>query len=224
MKRKILHTLAAGLTLSIGFTAFAETAPLRAAPIRAEIQKVREDAKEKIAEKKGEVKDARAALASSTKEKRDEIKDMREKMASTTKEMRGERKENRAENMFTKLSARYDATIAREATISSKIQSRIEKIKAAGGITTDAEKFVTAANMHFDEAKTAIASLKTTLDSLTTDTTAGLTKDQMTSIKNGTKEVEKHLKEGHVNLEKALGSLKGLSQARNATSTKEKND
>ena len=97
--------------------------------------------------------------------------------------------------------------------------SRIEKIKLVGGNTVEAEKLIAEAKTHLAEARTAFETLKAT--AVSADTFEKPSKEVLTKMKNSMKAVEKHLRLAHQLLQKTVGSLRGVSQLRNATSTKE---
>jgi chromosome segregation ATPase len=224
MKRITLHTLVASLILSMGVVAYAETGetakPQNTRAIPPQVQALRKE----VETKRNEIKEVRSAATSTIKEKRDEIKDMREDMreerASTTRERVGENVQRKAENIFTKMNTKFEATIEREESIMAKLSTRIDKIKTAGGNTTEAEKLIADAKTHFDAARTSLATLKTDTEAVTAQTATDLKKEELKKLKADADDVQKHLREGHSALEKSLGSLKGLSQMKTATSTK----
>lgn len=115
-------------------------------------------------------------------------------------------------------SKKYLKTIEREEAIMAKIVSRIEKIKSNGGNTTEAEKLVAEAKNSLLEARKNYEILKSTVISADNATT---TKQFLSSIRESTKLIEKHLRDAHKSLQKTVGSLRGVSQLRNASSTKE---
>ena len=144
--------------------------------------------------------------------KKPEVKNKTEnRVASST--------EKKVEKRYEKMAKKYLATIEREETIMAKIVSRIEKIKFAGGKTVEAERLVREAKTHLTEARTAYEILKTTATSA--DTFEKIAKETLSSMKDNIKVIEKHLRLAHKLLEKTVGSLRGVSQLRNATSTKE---
>ncbi|MBI4155948.1 MAG: hypothetical protein HY507_01810 [Candidatus Zambryskibacteria bacterium] len=184
---------------------------------KTDIKNVRSEAKDKI-------KETREGMASTTEGTRKEIKtEKREKMEEKKSEMaekRAEKAKEKIENRFEKMNARFRATIERIENIMVRVNARIEKIKNAGGNTAAAEKLAAEAKMHLDLAKASLIKLKETADttvsletSLETKTKA---KASLISLKTIAKELETHLRESHVMLEKAVGSLKGLSQIKPA--------
>ena len=186
---------------------------------------IKNDAKLKVQDLKGKVassmedrKDKMASTSMKLSDKRDEMKD---RMASSS--------ENRKENVreflrkkFDKMLKRIEATIKRQEEILAKINSRILKIKAGGGNTTEAEKLTAEAKVKIDLAKTAFANLSTTTNNGVNDfstTTENIKKDTMEKMRASEKSIETSLKQAHNLLEKALGSLRGLSELHRATST-----
>ena len=158
------------------------------------------------------------------KEMKGEMKDAREKMASST-EKRGEMMKRYSVNVFDKTASRLLATIEREEIIMAKILARIERIKADGGKTTEAEKLVAEAKVHFAEARVALETFKTLVNNTPaaqdTVSTSTITKETLTNVRKVAKEIDKHLREGHKALQKTIGILRGVSELHNATSTKE---
>lgn len=192
------------------------------------------------------VADLKAKVASSTEKRQERMEDRKERIASTTERMqekreemkdrlasssekRQERVEDRKERMMKELKRQYDkmlkrieATIQREETLMGKLNDRIAKIKAAGGTTAEAEKMTADAKVHIDAAKTDLASLKlnasTTAQTLSTTTNA-VKKENLDKMREIEKGIEKHLKEAHKLLEKAVGNLRGMSQLKNGKAT-----
>jgi hypothetical protein len=207
MKKITLYSL--GTIMALGATVIANAQNIRPLakpmPVKAQVME------RKVLQDK---------LASSTQAGKEEIKDLREKMASTSKELKGEVMEKKAENEFTKMNTRLEATIDREEAIMTKLSSRIEKVKSEGGKTTEAEGLVLEAKTNFEDARADLAVLKTQSETITATSTKSTVKETLTLLRKSTEEIKTHLQNGHVALEKALGSLKGLSQMRTATSTK----
>lgn len=203
MKKIILHSLITALALGGAAIANAETNS--SSTLRNQIKTVRQEAQT-------------------------EIKDIRSNTASTTKALRMDLREiikNKIEKRFGKMFERFQATIDRERVIMTKIQTRIEKIKANGGSTTEAEKLVASAKVHLDEAQKDLDALKITANNdkeIASSTTDKLSKETLVSMKKSNQEIEKHLREAHKDLQKTVGVLRGVSQLKNASSTREVNN
>lgn len=190
------------------------------------IQKLREivnTRKETATERKEDLIDLRNKISSSTEEAKARVEAAREKIASSTTAQKIEDALRKLSKNIGNVVDRLEATIEREEAIMAKIVSRIEKIKAIGGQTADAEKLVTVAKNDLSEAKTALQNLKVATTGVITEPTASSTKDIFpggkNTIKKASSEVEKYLREAHQALQKSVGSLKGVSQLKNATTT-----
>ncbi len=108
------------------------------------------------------------------------------------------------------------ATVERLEGIIARLESRMSKIRAEGGVTAESEKFVAEAKTHLGLAKAQIA-LFASVD-LTSDTY----RENFVKIRNIAVEAKMHIREAHKSLSNALRVLKGMSSARakvNATST-----
>ncbi len=227
MKKIILNSLVAIFTLSPFSVAFAHdmasgTAPMNTMEHKDGSNQI-QTLKQKIASTTAEKRELKDKLASTTEVK----KELRGKIASTTMERRDERKElikKRIENRFGKMFLRLQATIDREKAIMTKINDRIAKIKQNGGNTTEAEKYVVEAKTSLDKAQLALDSLKATAqnDSKIASTTE-VSKETLESMKKSAQEIEKNLRDAHKSLQKTVGVLRGMSQLKNASSTKETN-
>ncbi len=159
--------------------------------------------------------------------------EIKERVASTTEKMREKMDQVRetflkiARERLQKIINRFEATVAREENISLRIISRIEKIKSAGGNTTEAENFVAKAKVSIDAAKTALTSLKNA-SSTAAENIVDSNISTSTAAKNGLKKirdlaltVEKNLRDAHSALVSAVKSLKGMSST--ATTTPKSN-
>lgn len=208
--------------------------------VRKEIKEVRTEAKVEVknikTQTKEAVRDVRATAASSSIEKRgaikdirvqakEDIKDVRANLASSTKGIRVEAKKERVSNIFDRTVSRLEATIVREETIMAKIIARIGIIKAAGGNTADAEKFVAEAKVSFTNARVALGTLKALVATGnvgvagTASTSAQVMNDTMSKMRKAGAEVEKNIRAGHNALVRAVVSLIKLPQNRPNAST-----
>ena len=160
-------------------------------------------------ETRQEIKDTR-------QENRQEIKDMKEKMASTTGLMRQDIMKKRVANHFEIMHIRIKATIEREEAILARIVSRIEKIKVAGGNTTEAEKAVSDAKAKIAEAKSLLENLKQADGAINIDITSSTTgaKQIIMGLRKIAQNIEKDLREAHKLMMKTVGLLRGMSQLR----------
>ncbi len=164
-------------------------------------------------------KEVREDIKDIRNDAKEDIKNEREGLKSDIDAKRLDVAKQIAKKRYDLMLARYKATIQRIENIQTKIVTRIEKIKAAGGKTEVADKLVVEAKTHIAEAKTSYAKLEVAIQAAieaTATTTASTTpknvKDMTKNLKTLTQEVEKHIQAAHKSLEKALGSLKGLSR------------
>jgi DNA repair exonuclease SbcCD ATPase subunit len=160
---------------------------------------------------------------------REDIKNTRDSASSTIKDKIGEARgeiqqvragiiQNRIENKFSKMTARFQATIDRLNGIMAKIQSRIDKVKSAGGKTSDAEKAIADAKTNIDKAQALMATLNSTADTAGTadaSTTPKVLKEAMTGLNKASNDIQKLLKQAYTSLMKSIGSLKGLKSSDN---------
>jgi hypothetical protein len=152
--------------------------------------------------------------------------------ASTSAERVEERRDNIRDNLITiaknklsKMTERFEATIDRYGMITSKIISRIEKVKSNGGNTAEAERNVDEAKNYFDKARTALVSLKNSSTSaeILVDASIGTStaiKTRFKIIKDLSDTFIKNVKAGHESLTKAVKSLKGMSSVNSTTTIK----
>ncbi len=131
---------------------------------------------------------------------------------------------NRRDHRWSKMVDRIEKAITWEDSLVARINSRIAKVKTAGGNTTDAEKFVSDATVQLDAAKTGLENLKAlAADAITKedagDKTADL-KNDLIAMRKAVNDIKKNLIEAHRLLQKVVGNLRGLSGLNNASSTK----
>ena len=95
-----------------------------------------------------------------------------------------------------------NATIERLGNIIGRIESRIEKVKSAGGNTVESETAIAEAKKHLQLAKDSMAKLS--LVELKNETL----RENFTKVKEAAAEVKTHLREAHREMMKAVRSLK----------------
>jgi exonuclease VII small subunit len=172
------------------------------------------------------VQNTRAQIKDARVETRAEIQDARQDLASTTRAVMTQASlniEDRMNNRLEKMFERFEATIDRLTNIMNRLNTRIEKIKTNGGNTTEAEKLTASAKIHLDMAKNALTILKTQAETQSnmenSSTSIKDLRNGMEAMKKSGKEIEKHLREAHKELQKSIGVLRGMSQLRPATTT-----
>jgi archaellum component FlaC len=146
-------------------------------------------------------------------QKKEALKDFKENASSSRKEF------NEKEGLFRKAERmkitlkvtlmKLDANIARVTKIVEKLDSRIAKIKSAGGDTSKAETLSSDAKKHIDEAKAVYETLKTTTP----------TEENKETIKNNIESVKNHLEEAKKTVEMATKALKDLKINKTASTT-----
>ncbi|MBI2087091.1 MAG: hypothetical protein HYT69_02885 [Candidatus Zambryskibacteria bacterium] len=94
------------------------------------------------------------------------------------------------------------ATIERLGNILARIESRIEKIRAAGGNTAESEGFVAEAKMHLSQAKDAVAAFASV------NLLADKAKENFSTVRRAAEEVKVHIRAIHTALKNAVSSLK----------------
>ena len=129
------------------------------------------------------------------------------KKASTTErriEVKREllkRQADRAETMLTKMLEHLER-------LAERVASRVEKIKAEGGVVTESERFLGEAKTHLSEARASLDRFSTLIASAT----------KLEDVKSVANEVKLHLRKAHEALVSAVSSLKP-GRALRATST-----
>ncbi len=181
MKQRIITTGLAFLLLASATPAFAQGLNLR----------VKTEAEVKMEGKN----------ASST-ENREDLKDrMGERKASST-ERRIEVQQSVAKRLANHAKEMFGAMINRLEKLADRVQSRIEKVKSAGGNTTESERFLADARVHISEAKTSLEAF------VSVDLSADKLTENFSRIRGVGTQVKTHLKEAHTALVKAVRALK----------------
>lgn len=168
---------------------------------------------------KKEMGNDRLEIASTTQQ----IKDAKERIASTTKNLRGELKDERKDirldmerrrqnlkliQMARVVWIRINATIVRLGKIVSKLDTRIAKVKTAGGDTTIAETNSALAKTALTTAKSDVDAIKAIILSISSTTPPDSI--ATSTIKADAKDAEMQIKTAQSDIEKALQSLRGL--------------
>jgi gas vesicle protein len=189
-----------------------------------QIKSVRQESK---TENKDERKDVKGEVKTAREDMKENIKDIRMNFASSTMAKKLELKldvaRRIATNRYNVIVKRYGAALQREAAIMDRINSRIGKVKTAGGDTSVAEGFVAEAKTHYDAAAVALQTFSTDM-AFATSTQASSTsvsKQEVSKLKKDSQVVELHLKEGHASLVKAIAALFKLKIGLEATTSAE---
>ena len=239
MKQTTRIIIATILAMSMGTLAYAQTNGQNIPPQDNAPRTLRDTSRPGHPDKKmqigkdGEKGDGqRMDGVASTTDRGDKGENMRN--ASTSDENNGGRGDTMKQQLgdkLNKMGARFEATLAREDGLVTRILSRIEKIKTAGGKTDTAEKIVTDAKAKIDAAKAMLATLKANVDAQvslvgTIATSTMSKKDVKTAdqnIRKTTMTLEKNIQSAQMSLDKAVKALlkdnPQLGQMREGTTT-----
>jgi hypothetical protein len=99
------------------------------------------------------------------------------------------------------------ATVDRLEKIITRIDSRIEKVRTAGGDTTNAESSVSLAQTNLDDARAKIAAMQNLDGTLSTSTATSTGESIFSNVKTAAKAVKASLTSAKENLVAALSSL-----------------
>ncbi len=206
MNKKIFikYVAVAGLlTITFSGIAFAENgSSVNASTTRKSIKGVIENIKSGL---KTQVQTDRLEKASTSPKDRGELKGDTEKMRQDIKTAQANIK---AVQMAKVVWIRINATIVRLEKLLSKLDSRIAKIKTAGGNTAVAETNSADAKVALTKAQTDVDTVKTIISSISGTTPIDGT--ATSTIKTASKDAEIQIKTAQSGIEKALKSLQGL--------------
>lgn len=160
-----------------------------------------------LMEKRNEIKDMRGDLKTEVKQLRasttEGIKEKREEMKDKVKEVRQEFRANEARNRVNNVTRVLTATAERLNGIIVRMESRIAKLKAAGGSTLEAESSISLAKSDLLIVKTNVDAINS-LDLSGSTTTA---QANFETIKTDAGLARESLTSARKNLEKALQFL-----------------
>lgn len=97
------------------------------------------------------------------------------------------------------------ATIERLENIIARIESRIEKVKAAGGNTAESERFVAEAKANLSEAKVSLEAFASV------DLSADKARENFSRVRAVAAEVKIHLRAAHTSMMNAVRVLKSVN-------------
>lgn len=157
-----------------------------------------------------------ARKASTTERVKDIKMRIEERKASTTAR-RVEMQQGVAKRLADHTAKVLSATIERLEKIASRIESRIEKLKAEGGVTTEAEGFVAEAKVHLSQARQGVE-IFTSID-----LSADKAKENFETVRATAATVKEELKAARESLMQAARSLGGDKAGVRATTTVEVN-
>ncbi len=218
MKHKLLIAVTA-LSLAIPSSlAFAEEGQSREGLMRLPARVV-EQVKDKIqlqtgfrassTDRKVEVKAALETRKASSTDRRGEFE---ARKASST-EKRIEVQENIAKRLSAHAAKMFTATVERLEKLIARLESRITKVKAEGGVAAISEGFIAEAKSHLSLAKAEIA----TFSSI--DLSEDKLRENVSTLRAAGAEVKEHLKAAHQALVKAIRALKPGRSTNNGNAT-----
>lgn len=136
------------------------------------------------------------------------------RQASTT-ERRVEMQRNLVKRKAEHTARVFTATVERLEKIIVRLESRIAKVKALGGVTTESESFVAEAKNHLSLAKLSLAAFSSI------DLSGDKARDNFERVRAVATEVKGHIREAHTSLMKAIRSLKPGQKTATSTSDSE---
>jgi hypothetical protein len=150
----------------------------------------------------------RAERKAEAKERRDEFEVKRTEMEQTMKERREKLEENRSNTQVQVATRKAEtvlrfmsATVDRLEKIADRIDSRIEKLKSAGGDTSESEEFVA-------EARVDLANASASLEALVDIELSGETfQENFQRIRTIAAEAKEHIRSARENLVNAVRLL-----------------
>jgi hypothetical protein len=204
-------------------SAFAEIMPINLRPndatpsIPVEGGKLRADYEARKLEIKAEMEAKRAEVKANVELRRSErasstASSSRMKNASSS-ERRLEKQDEIAERHAERTAIRFTAMVERLMNMIERIESRIAKVKANGGVTAEAEVSVSAAKADLVKAQADIAILKNI------EVSGDNFQEKFGQVKEAAAKVKADLRSAHTNMMKAIRSLGSAKAGINASST-----
>ena len=132
--------------------------------------------------------------------------------ASTT-ERRIEKQQNVTKRKAEQAGKVLLATIERLEKIVLRLDSRIAKVKAAGGLTAESERYSAEAKFHLAEARKSLGAFKSV------DLSGLKASENFSRVRDVASVTREHIRQAHQSLTKAIRALKPGRSNSNATST-----
>ncbi len=212
--------------------------PEMRAQVRSEIKdtrtEFRDSAQEKREEFRTELKDDMKNAATGTrrdvmrgaiedrKELQKEIKDDRMQMRSEIKERKAALKDRIKDALKTRLGSaitRLNNAVQQFDSLSARIQSRIDKLKASGATTTTAESALSSAASLIVVAKADITALQSLVNSASSSADDAATETIKAQIKTAMEKATASVKAAHEGLRAAVQTLSGIKVNATASTT-----
>jgi uncharacterized protein (DUF3084 family) len=173
---------------------------------------------------KSPIREAIETKKSQIKDTQEKLREVAQKATTTRKELKDLRADDRgfkheiAKMRATVATKVYNATIARLEKLADRIQGRIDKVKANGGVTTEAEGFLATAKTNISDAKAHIVTMQSA--DISTSTASTTARANFESVKTEAKVARQLLTQAKQNLQKAVNALARLNkEVKSATST-----
>lgn len=165
---------AIALMLLAAPSVFAEdgAAPPSPKPLPVRLLDKKEDRHDALEDRRDKMEDRRdATTTTGVWDKREDLHDKREDVRDKAEDLREKGRENAVTRIKAHLIAYHrilEAAINRMEKLADRIESRIEKMKADGKNTAEAEGFVATAHTELDAAASDLAQIKTNAESTVT--------------------------------------------------------
>ncbi len=196
-----IYAIALSSTLLFASVASANEVELRARASTTPAQ-IKLEAKERMEDRK----------ASSTERREDMMAQAEVRKASSTAK-RIEMQQGLAKRKAEMAGKLLEATISRLEKIVARLDSRIAKVKADGGVTAESEAFSAQAKVHLSEARQSLAVFASI------DLSADKAAANFSKVKEAVSAVRAHIKEAHQSLMNAVRALKSGRSEVHATTT-----
>lgn len=160
-----------------------------------------------------EMKENKEDRRASTTERREEKKEKQDDRRASSTEKRIEMQQGIASRRAEQAGRVLAATIDRLEKIVLRVDSRIAKVKAEGGVTAESEAFSAQAKVHLSEARQSLA----TFSSI--DLRADKAQENFAKVRDAANATKEHIRAAHESLMQAIRALKPGRSNHEATTT-----
>lgn len=175
--------------------------------------KLRVDYEARKLEIKAEMEAKRAEVKAEMEVRKSERASSSEMRKASSTERRLEKQDEIAERHAERAAIRFTAMVERLMNMIERIESRIAKVKANGGVTVEAEASVAAAKSDLVKAQADITVLKSI------EVSGENFQEKFALVKEAAAKVKADLRSAHTNMMKAVRSLGSARAGINASST-----
>lgn len=145
----------------------------------------------------------RASTTPGREDRREDIRNNIEQRRASSTERRVEMQRDLAKRKAEHVTRVILATIERLEKIIIRIESRIAKIQARGGVTTETERFVALAKGNLADAQLAVDAFASL------DLSGSTARENFETVRAAAAEAREHIRAAHRNLMMAVRALKG---------------